>query len=228
MSFCVCGPERSSTISALQSSLTQRRLFKIMCWGFFFFFYSLNQFSHFSLLLAEWRPGTFLASLDCLPNGTIGYDPSPAVARDATKTFFPSSLVVTDGLAEITTRPCAIFFFSPPFSFPIFFFFLMFSSGEMESPRVCLPSCFFIWHTEALRLWNFNDSIVTNTADVIVWRSYCAVHWQTARHFTSIYPSWYKYGRTGKLPFPLFPEFASYKRGQREQDVIVWPEVLPL
>lgn len=131
MSFCVYGPERSSAISALQSSLTQRRLFKIMCWGFIYlFFYSLNQFSHFSLLLAEWRPGTFLASLDCLPNGTIGYDPSPAVARDATKTFFPSSLVVTDGLAEITTRPCAIFFFFPSFLFSYFFFSSCSAAGK--------------------------------------------------------------------------------------------------
>lgn len=136
MSFCVCGPERSSTISALQSSLTQRRLFKIMCWGFFIFFL-LNQFSHFSLLLAEWRPGTFLASLDCLPNGTIGYDPSPAVARDATKTFFPSSLVVTDGLAEITTRPCAIFFFPPSFLFSYFFFSSCSAAGKW-SLLVCV------------------------------------------------------------------------------------------
>lgn len=138
MSFCVCGPERSSAISALQSSLTQRRLFKIMCWGFIYlFFYSLNQFSHFSLLLAEWRPGTFLASLDCLPNGTIGYDPSPAVARDATKTFFPSSLVVTDGLAEITTRPCAIFFF-PLLSLFLFFFFSSCSAAGKWSLLVCV------------------------------------------------------------------------------------------
>lgn len=226
MSFCVCGPERSSTISALQPSLTQRRLFKIMCWGFFFFFTpSINSLISARCWLSggralSWPPLTACQMEQLV---TIHHQQLPEM-QQRHSSHHP--LFVTDGLAEITTRPCAIFF--PSFLFSYFFFFLMFSSGEMESPHVCLPSCFFIWHTEALRLWNFNDSIVTNTADVIVWRSYCAVHWQAARHFTSIYPSWYKYGRTGKLPFPLFPEFASYKRGQREQDVFVRPEVLPL
>lgn len=225
MSFCVCGPERSSTISALQPSLTQRRLFKIMCWGFFFFTPSINSLISARCWLSggralSWPPLTACQMEQLV---TIHHQQLPEMNKD----ILPIIPCCHWWVSRNNYQTLCHFF--PLLSlFLFFFFFLMFSSGEMESPHVCLPSCFFIWHTEALRLWNFNDSIVTNTADVIVWRSYCPVHWQAARHFTSIYPSWYKYGRTGKLPFPLFPEFASYKRGQREQDVIVWPEVLPL
>lgn len=227
MSFCVCGPERSSTISALQSSLTQRRLFKIMCWGFFFFFFTQSILSFQPV--AGWVEAGHFLGLPWLPAKWNNWLRSiTSSCQRCNKDILPIIPCCHWWVSRNNYQTLCHFFFFPSFLFSYFFFFLMFSSGEMESPRVCLPSCFFIWHTEALRLWNFNDSIVTNTADVIVWRSYCAVHWQTARHFTSIYPSWYKYGRTGKLPFPLFPEFASYKRGQREQDVIVWPEVLPL
>jgi len=39
--------------------------------------------------MAERRAGSSLASLDCLPNGTIGYNPSAAVARDPNKDIPP-------------------------------------------------------------------------------------------------------------------------------------------
>lgn len=54
----------------------------------------------------------FFVSLDRLPNGTIGYDPSPAVARDEKKrhsSLHPSSLAVTDWLAGINTRLSTLF-----------------------------------------------------------------------------------------------------------------------
>lgn len=81
------------------------------------------------------RPDSILASPDWLPNGTIGYDPSPAVARDEIKTFLPSShhpstLAVTDGLAGITTRRRV---FTPP---------LMFGRENGFSADVCMLAGF--------------------------------------------------------------------------------------
>lgn len=89
----LCVPRCQEELYSLQPSFTRGRLFKIMCWGIF---YSLIQFSHFSPLPADGRPGNwlfFFVSLDWLPNGTIGYNPSPVVAREEIKTFLPSSLI---------------------------------------------------------------------------------------------------------------------------------------
>lgn len=46
------------------------------------------QFSHFGLLKLERRQSGFLASLDCLPNGTIGSDPSTLAAMVTTQSLF--------------------------------------------------------------------------------------------------------------------------------------------
>lgn len=133
MPFCIWQCREVLYSLCLQPSLTHRRLFKIMCRGFFF--------TRPILPLepaAEGRPGSFSASLDWLPNGTIGYDPSPAVpeTRQRHSSHHPSSLAVTDGLAGITTRRCA---FSPPPSL---------IQQEKWILRWCLCSCMFLCMTQ--------------------------------------------------------------------------------
>lgn len=134
--------KRSSTPSILQPSFTRGRLFKIMCWGIF---YSLIQFSHFSPLPADGRPGSwvfFFVSLDWLPNGTIGYNPSPVVAREEIKTFLPSSLISrchwwVSGNNYKTL--CSFFFF---------FLSLSCLTGEKIgfSADVCMLAGLSLWH----------------------------------------------------------------------------------
>lgn len=191
--------ERSSPPSALQPSLTQRRLLKIMFGG-------IVHSSHFCLLRGG-QAEFLLASLDWLPNRTIGYDPSPAVARHKIKTFLPSSLITRWHWWVSGNNYPTLSFFSTP---------LMFSRKNGFSTDVCPPAGFSVRHKEALRLWNVNDLIVTNTGSVIDRRRHCPVRWPGARHFTSFYPSWYKYRWTERNVWE-----------QSEQAVIVQPDMVP-
>lgn len=120
--------KRGSTPSALQPSLTHRRLFKIMCWGIF----TLPQ----SILPFQPAAGWVEASLDWLPNETIGYNPSPEVARDKIKTFLPSSLIphchwwVSGNNYQTRLYLLFIYLFIP----------LSCSAGKMVSLLMCLWS----------------------------------------------------------------------------------------
>lgn len=171
----------------LPTAITHRRLFKITCRDFFFFF-QLNKFPHSSRLLRGSQAVFWPLLTGCQMEQlvTIHHQRLPETGQRHSS-HHPSSLVVTDRLAGITIRWCA--FFPPSLSR---------SRKNGSSTNVCVLACFSAWHKEPLRLWNFNDYNVTNTGDIIESSRHCPICWPPTRHFTSIYPSRYKYRGTEK------------------------------
>lgn len=138
MSFCVCGPERSSTISALQSSLTQRRLFKIMCWGFFFFFLLPQSILSFQPVAGWVEAGHFLG-LPWLPAKWNNWLRSiTSSCQRCNKDILPIIPCCHWWVSRNNYQTLCHFFFSPSFLFSYFFFFSSCSAAGKWSLLVCV------------------------------------------------------------------------------------------
>lgn len=143
---------------AQEPSLTHRSLFRIM---------------HIFPFLPKARQSYIGGSLDLLPYETTGYNPSPAIARNEIKTFFPSSLMCCHHRWVSGNNYQTVLVLSS----------LSYSAGNtVVVCDVCICSGLSLLHKEEFHAWNFNELLVANTGDIINRRRHCPHRWPGVRH----------------------------------------------